>query len=67
MLEATARRIRSYAAHDPELLRIAEELLGEARMFVHELPERYRKERFAASHYDLQSRTAQGAAIRGRP
>jgi len=65
-LEATARRIRGYAGDDEELQRIAHELQGEAAMFLRELPERYRKERFAASHYDLQSRTAQGAAIRSR-
>lgn len=66
-LEATARRIRGYAGRDVELRRIADELLAEAGMFVGALPERYRKERFAASHYALQSRTAQGAAIRTRP
>jgi len=66
-LEATARRIRGYAGRDVELRRIADELLAEARMFVGALPERYRKERFAASHYALQSRTAEGAAIRTRP
>lgn len=65
-LEATARRIASYAGDDVELRRTTDELLRETETFVREMPERYRKERFAASAYALQSRDASGAATRRR-
>jgi Mg-chelatase subunit ChlD len=65
ILEATARRIRSYAGDDPELRRIVDELLREAETFEQAMPERTRKVAYAQSAYRLQSRTSEGAALRG--
>jgi Mg-chelatase subunit ChlD len=64
VLEATARRIRSYAGDDLELRQTADELLREAEMFEHVMPERSRKVAYAQSAYALQSRLADGAAFR---
>lgn len=63
-LTATARRISGYAGDDAELRAIADELLREAETFQRAVPERFLKERFAASHYALNSRMATGEAIR---
>jgi hypothetical protein len=65
ILEATARRIRSYAGDDGELQRIAAALLREAGTFERVMPERSRKVAYAQSAYTLQSRTLDGAAFRG--
>ncbi len=64
VLEATARRIRSYAGDDAELRRIADELMRESETVQRVLPERARKVMYARSAYTLQSRTADGAAFR---
>jgi hypothetical protein len=64
VLEATARRIRSYAGDDAELRRIADELRSEAATFERVMPERSRKVAYAQSVYTLQSRAADGAAMR---
>jgi uncharacterized protein (DUF2236 family) len=65
VLETTARRIRSYAGDDAELRRIAHELMREAETFERAMPERTRKVAYAQSAYRLQSRTMDGAALRG--
>ena len=64
VLEATARRIRSYAGRDAELLQIADELVGQAAMFERVMPERSRKVAYAESAYALQSRFVDGSAMR---
>jgi Mg-chelatase subunit ChlD len=64
VLEATARRIRGYAGDDDELRRIADDLLAEASTFERVMPERTRKVAYAQSAYILQSRAADGAAMR---
>ncbi|MBX3031738.1 MAG: VWA domain-containing protein [Chloroflexi bacterium] len=66
VLEATARRIRSYAGEDAILRRIADELAGEVETFRAAMPERARKVAFAQSNYRLASRDASGAAMRQR-
>lgn len=66
VLEATARRIRSYAADDPELRRIADELAQAAETFEQAMPERSRKVAYAQSAYTLQSRAMDGAAVRSK-
>ena len=66
-LEATARRIRTYAGRDPELRSIVDELMHEVERFRHEMPERVRKEAYARSAYAMQSRAADGAARRSNP
>ena len=63
-LEATARKIRSYAGRDPELRAIADELMAEAERFEHDMLERDRKVAFAASSYAMQSRAVDGRARR---
>lgn len=65
-LEQTARRILGYAGDDPELRRIADELLAEASTFERVMPERSRKVAYAQSAYLLQSRAPDGAAMRVR-
>jgi Ca-activated chloride channel homolog len=62
VLEGTARRIRSYAGHDPELRAIVDELMGELGLFQQAMPERARKESFARSSYEMQSRSVEGRA-----
>lgn len=64
VLDATARRIRSYAGRDRELRRIADELVSESETVRNVLAERTRKEMYARSAYALQSRAADGAALR---
>ncbi|MET0772577.1 MAG: hypothetical protein ABWZ82_05800, partial [Candidatus Limnocylindrales bacterium] len=64
VLEATARRIRSYAGDDAELRRIADELAAETATFERVMPERSRKVAFAESAYALQSRDVAGKAFR---
>ncbi len=64
VLEATARRIRSYAGHDAELRSIADELLREAESFQHAMPERQLKEAYASSAYRMSSRDMAGRAQR---
>ena len=64
-LEATARKIRGYAGKDPELRSIMDGLHSEAERFSRVMAERSRKEAFATAHYDLQSRTMSGQALRG--
>jgi hypothetical protein len=64
VLEATARRIRSYAGDDADLWRIADELVREVEMFEQVMPERSRKVAYAQSAYALQSRAVDGAAMR---
>jgi len=66
-LEATARRIKGYAGRDPELREIVMELMGEVETFRHAMPERQRKEAYAASAYAMQSRAPDGAARTARP
>lgn len=66
VLEATARRIRGYAGDDAELRRIADELAQAAETFERVMPERSRKVAYAQSAYALQSRAADGAAMRAR-
>ncbi len=64
VLEATARRIHSYAGTDAELRELADSLLREGERFQRSMTERSRKMAFAESSYALQSRTAGGAAMR---
>ena len=66
VLEATARRIRSYAGSDTELRRIADDLAREGEMFERVMPERSRKVAYAQSAYALQSRALDGAAFRSK-
>jgi Ca-activated chloride channel family protein len=67
VLEATARRIKGYAGHDPELRSIVEALMHEVDMFRHAMPERSRKEAYAQSSYEMQSRAVDGRARRSKP
>jgi Ca-activated chloride channel family protein len=64
-LKATARKIRAYAGHDPELGAIIDGLLREAEMFGHVMFERDRKMRYAMSAYEMRSRDVMGQARRG--
>ena len=65
VLEATARRIRGYAGGaTQQLRRIADDLAREDETFEHQMPERSRKVALAQSAYALQSRAADGAAMR---
>ena len=64
-LKATARKIRDYAGHDPELGAIIDGLLREAEMFGQVMVERERKLRYAASAYQMRSRDVMGQARRG--
>ena len=66
-LEATARRIKGYAGHDPELREIVRDLLHEVETFRHVMPERSLKEAYALSAYVMQSRGGDGKARRSRP
>lgn len=63
-LESTARKIRGYAGSDPGLREIADALVVEADSFSRVMLERDRKQRYAASAYDLKSRMADGRAFR---
>lgn len=64
-LKATARKIRGYAGHDPELRAIIDGLLQEAEMFGQVMFERERKMRYATSAYEMRSRDVMGQAKRG--
>jgi len=64
-LKATARKIRGYAGHDPELGAIIDGLLQEAEMFGQVMFERERKMRYATSAYQMRSRDVMGQAKRG--
>ena len=64
VLEATARRIRSYAGRDAELRRVADELAAETATFERVMPERSRKVAYAESAYALASRFVDGSARR---
>jgi hypothetical protein len=64
-LKATARKIRGYAGHDPELGAIIDGLLQEAEMFGQVMFERERKMRYATSVYQMRSRDVMGQARRG--
>ncbi len=67
VLEATARRIKSYAGRDAELREIVRELMSDVETFRHVMRERQRKQVFADSAYAMQSRAPDGAARRSRP
>jgi hypothetical protein len=64
-IRATARRIRKYAGHDQELRSIVDGLEVEEGRFVAPMPEMSRKMAFAASSYEMNSRSAYGKAITG--
>jgi Ca-activated chloride channel homolog len=67
VLEATARRIKSYAGHDTELRSIVDDLMREVETFRHAMPERSLKEAYASSAYVMQSRGGDGKARRTKP
>ena len=64
-IRATARRIRKYAGHDQDLRAIVDGLVAEEQRFVAPMPEMSRKLAFAASSYEMNSRSAYGKAITG--
>ena len=64
-IRATARRIRKYAGHDQELRSIVDGLEAEEGRFVAPMPEMSRKMAFAASSYEMNSRSVVGKAITG--
>ena len=64
VVEATARRIRSYAGRDPELRAILGELEGELQMFAAPMMEMDRKHAYASSSYLMNSRMADGKAMK---
>jgi Ca-activated chloride channel family protein len=66
MLEATAKRIRSYAGRDAELRTIVDALMREVEQFQQPMQERARKVAYAQSSYEMQSRLADGQARRSR-
>ena len=63
-LRATARRIRGYAANDPELHRIMSQLRAESEQFHRAMPERMRKQHYAMSRQHMRSRDLEGRAKR---
>lgn len=63
-LLATARRIRAYAGHDPELRAIVEELERQAEYWTVVREESVRKLAYADASYVLRSRAPSGAAMR---
>jgi Ca-activated chloride channel family protein len=63
-MEATARKIRAYAGHDPALRGIADSLVDEGAGFERTMSERSRKEAYAQSRYAMQSRLVTGQARR---
>ena len=67
MLEGTAHRIKGYAGRDTELQAIVNDLLHDVETFRQVMPERNRKEAYAASSYTMQSRAADGTARTSRP
>ena len=64
VLTATARRIRSYANGDPELERIANELLREVETFVEPMPAMAMKAMFAVQETVMQMRSPDQKARR---
>jgi len=64
VVEATARRIRSYAGRDPELRAILGELEGELQVFAAPMMEMDRKHAYASSSYLMNSRMADGKAMK---
>ncbi len=62
VLRSTAHRIRVYAAGDPVLIGIMEQLLRDAEVFHRVMAERSRKEHYATSHHRLRSRDSEGKA-----
>jgi Ca-activated chloride channel family protein len=64
VVEATARRIRAYAGRDPELRAILGELEGELQMFAAPMMEMDRKHAYASSSYLMNSRMANGKAMK---
>jgi Ca-activated chloride channel family protein len=65
-IAGTARRIRKYAGHDPELRTIVENLEVEEPSFQRVMPEMARKMAYAASSYAMNSRTPVGKAVKSR-
>lgn len=63
-LRSTARRIRMYAAGDPVLIGIIEQLVRESEMFHRDMAERSRKAHYATSNHRLRSRDFEGKAQR---
>jgi Ca-activated chloride channel family protein len=63
-LTATAERIRSYAADDPELLGLLRSLEADAPTFAAPMSEPSRKHAHYASANSLRSRDAQGRSVR---
>ena len=61
-LQSTATRIRSYAAADPQLIAIAEQLEREATQYATAMTELSRKKAYSEAVSDLRSRDAQGRA-----
>ena len=61
-LQSTATRIRSYAATDPQLIAIAEQLEREATQYATAMTELSRKKAYSEAVSDLRSRDAQGRA-----
>jgi Ca-activated chloride channel family protein len=64
VVEATARRIRAYAGRDPELRAILGELEGELQKFAAPMMEMDRKRTYADSSYLMNSRMANGTAMK---
>jgi Ca-activated chloride channel family protein len=64
-IRGTARRIRKYAGHDQELRSIVDSLEVEEHRFNAPMPEMSRKLAFAASSYEMNSRSIVGKAITG--
>jgi Ca-activated chloride channel family protein len=65
-LEATARRIKSYAGREPELRKLADELMDEAQRFNAPMAPMMLKEAHYASSLASRSRMLSGQAIRRR-
>lgn len=66
VMRATARRIRKYAADDPELHRVMRELLDESEQFHRAMPEPMRNEHYAMSSHPLRSRVCEGKEMRSQ-
>lgn len=65
-IAGTARRIRKYAGHDPDLRSIVENLQLEEPTFVAPMPEMSRKMAYAASSYAMNSRSVVGKALKAK-
>jgi hypothetical protein len=64
VVEATARRIRGYAGRDPELREIVVELERDLQKFAAPMMEMDRKRTYADSSYLMNSRMANGTAMK---